>query len=179
MTKTAKIYGSGLYDLALEDSLTGQIMTELEEVRRIFRDNPDYQKLLGLPSIPKHERTKLVEEAFGDQVQRYLVNFLKILCERGIIMEFRGCCDEYTRRYRIDHHISEAVVYSAVPLSASQKEALKDRLEKMSSRTVILTEKLQPSLIAGIRVELDGKELDGSLKSRLAGISRKLEELTL
>lgn len=179
MTKTAKIYGSGLYDLALEDNLSEVIMEELNEVRKVFWENPDYQKLLGLPSIPKHERTKLVEEAFGTQVERYLVNFLKILCERGIIMEFGGCCDEYTRRYRIDHNISEAVVYSAVPLSTSQKDALKDKLEKMSGKTVILTEKLQPSLIAGVRVELDGKQLDGSVKGRLAGISRKLEELVM
>ncbi len=179
MTKTAKIYGSGLYDLALEEQLTETIMTELEEVRKIFWENPDYQKLLGLPSIPKSERCKLVEDAFGEQAERYLVNFLKILCERGIIMEFGGCCDEYTRRYRIDHNISEAVVYSAVPLSASQRDALKDKLEKMSGKSVILTEKLQPSLIAGIRVELDGKQLDGSLQGRLAGISRKLDELVM
>ncbi len=179
MTKTAKIYGSGLYDLAVEENLSEQIMTELEEVRRIFWENPDYQSLLGLPSIPKHERTKLIDEAFGDQVEQYLLNFLKILCERGIIMEFGGCCDEYTRRYRIDHNISEAIVYSAVALSESQKEALKNKLEKTSGKTVILTEKLQPSLIAGVRVELDGKQLDGSLQGRLSGISRKLDELTL
>ncbi len=179
MTRTAKIYGSGLYDLALEDNLSEEIMKELEEVRKVFWENPDYQKLLSLPSIPKHERTKLIDEAFKDQVERYLLNFLKILCERGIIMEFGGCCDEYTRRYRIDHNISEAVVYSAVPLSAAQKDALKDKLEKISGKTVILTDKLQPSLIGGVRVELDGKQLDGSLKGRLSGISRKLDELTL
>ncbi|MDO4615974.1 MAG: ATP synthase F1 subunit delta [Lachnospiraceae bacterium] len=179
MTKTAKIYGSGLYDLALEDNLSEQIMKELEEVRRVFWENPDYQSLLALPSIPKHERTKLIEDAFGSQVQRYLVNFLKILCERGIIMEFGGCCDEYTRRYRIDHNISEAIVYTASALTASQKEALQAKLEKTSGKTVILTEKVQPSLIAGIRVELDGKQLDGSIQGRLSGISRKLDELVV
>ena len=179
MTKTAKIYGSGLYDLALEENKTETVMEQLTEVRRIFSENPDYVKLLGQPAIPKQERVGLIEEAFGAQAERYLVNFLKILCERGIIMEFAGCCDEYTRRYRIDHNIAEAVVYSAVPLSDAQRGALKDKLEKVSGKTVIMTERIQKSLIAGLRIELEGKQLDGSLKGRLDGISRKLDEIVV
>ena len=176
MTETAKIYGSCLYDLAQEESLTEVLMQELTEVRSLFRENPDYEKLLGEPSVPKKERVRLIEEAFGEHIERYLVNFLKILSERGIISEFGGCCEEYIRRYRADHNIAEAVVYTAVPLSEQQRTALKERLEKMSGKEIIMTEKIRRSLIAGVRVELEGKQLDGSLQGRLAGISRKLEE---
>ena len=85
MTKTARVYGGSLYDLAAEEKLDGQIMEQMIAVRQIFRENPGYLKLLGEPAIPENERLKMIEEAFGGQAERYLVNFLKLLCERKIL----------------------------------------------------------------------------------------------
>ena len=85
MTKTARVYGGSLYDLAAEEKLDGQIMEQMIAVRQIFRENPGYLKLLGEPAIPEDERLKMIEEAFGGQAERYLVNFLKLLCERKIL----------------------------------------------------------------------------------------------
>ena len=177
MTQTARLYGGSLYDLAAEEQLTDTMMQQMAEVRQIFCENPDYLRLLGEPSSPKQERTKLVEDAFGAQAERYLVNFLKLLCERNLLGEFSGCCDEFTRRYHADHNIAEAVVTSAVALSESQMEALKAKLEKMSGKQVSLIQKRDPSVVAGLRVEMEGKQLDGTVQSRLSGISRKLNEI--
>ena len=47
MTKTARVYGGSLYDLAAEENLDGQIMEQMNEIRQIFRENPGYLKLLG------------------------------------------------------------------------------------------------------------------------------------
>ena len=64
MTRTARLYGGSLYDLAAEEKLTGVILEEMQEIRKIFREMPEYLHLLGEPSIPKGERTELIENAF-------------------------------------------------------------------------------------------------------------------
>ena len=173
MTKTARVYGGSLYDLAAEEKLDGQIMEQMIAVRQIFRENPGYLKLLGEPAIPEEERLKMIEEAFGGQAERYLVNFLKLLCERKILREFAGCCEEFIRRYNSAHGIAEAVVTSAVKLSETQMEALKAKLEKISGKQVYLVQKTDTSVIAGLRVELEGVQLDGTVQSRISGISKK------
>ena len=177
MTQTARLYGGSMYELAAEEQLTDTVMEQMNEIRQLFRENPDYVKLLGEPSIPKKERTEMIESAFGAQAERYLVNFLKLLCERNILMEYAGCCEEFTRRYNADHNIAEAVVTSAVTLSGEQMAALKAKLEKISGKTVSLIQKKDPAVLAGLRVELEGKQLDGTVQGRLSGISRKLNEL--
>ncbi|MCD7717319.1 MAG: ATP synthase F1 subunit delta [Lachnospiraceae bacterium] len=179
MTQTARVYGGSLYELAAEESLTDTIRTQMSEVLDLFRENPDYLALLTEPSIAKEERTGLIETAFGSCAERYLVSFLKLLCEKGILREYEGCFEEYTRRYNADHNIAEAVVTSAVELTGAQTAALKDKLEKQTGKTVILTQRIDPSVVAGLRVELEGKQLDGTVKDRMAGISRKLEEVVL
>ena len=176
MTATARLYGGSLYDLAAEEGLTDVLMQQTEEVRKLFQENPDYVKLLMEPSIPKKERTDLIETAFGAQAERYLVNFLKLLCEKGIIGEFSGCCQEFVRRYNADHNIAEAVVTSAVTLSQEQMKALKDKLEKVSKKQIHLVQIKDSSVIGGLRVELEGKQLDGTVQGRLSGLSRKMKE---
>ena len=90
-----------------------------------------------------------------------------------------GCCDEYARRYNRDNGIAEATATSAVPMTEAQAEALKQKLEKLSGKKISLSLKTDPSLLGGVRVELEGKELDGTVKGRLDGLSRKLDSLTL
>lgn len=177
MTQTARLYGGSLYDLAAEEQLTSTVMQQMTEVRQLFWDNPDYLRILGEPSIPADERIKLIEDAFGSQAERYLVNFIKLLCERNLLGEYAGCCEEFIRRYNADHNIAEAVVISAVALSESQIEALTVRLEKISGKQITLIQKTDPSVVAGLRVEIEGKLLDGTVQNRLSGISRKLNEI--
>lgn len=177
MTQTARLYGGSLYDLAVEEKLADTILEQMQEIRDIFRENPDYVKLLSEPSLPKEERIKLIEEAFGGQAERYLVNFIKLLCERGLLGEYAGCCEAFTRRYNADHGIAEAVVTSAVALSETQMTALREKLEKISGKKVSLVQKMDPSVLAGLRVELEGKQLDGTVQGRLSGISKKLSEI--
>ena len=177
MTQTARVYGGSLYDLAAEEQLTVAIMEQMSEIRQLFRENPDYMKLLSEPSIPTKDRTDLIETAFGEQAERYLVSFLKLLCERSILAEYAGCCEEFARRYNADHNITEAVVTSAAKLSDEQMETLKAKLEKMSGKKVSLIQHIDSTVLAGLRVELEGKQLDGTVQGRLSGISRKLNEV--
>ena len=91
MTETARIYGGSLYDLAAEENLTGEILGQMEQIRTLLRENPEYERLLSEPSIPQMERNGMIEAAFGGQAQRYLVNFMKLMCEKNLLGEYSGC----------------------------------------------------------------------------------------
>jgi F-type H+-transporting ATPase subunit delta len=69
------------------------------------------------------------------------------------------------------------VVYAAVALDDAQKAALQSKLEKITGKTIRMEVKIDPSVIAGLRVEVDGELLDGTVQGRMSGISRKLEEI--
>ena len=177
MTKTARLYGDSLYDLAVEEGVSAPVLEQASQIRQIFRENPDYLHLLCEPSLTKSERTGLIDKAFGDSTERYLLNFMKLLCERGLLGEFAGCCEEMERRYCLDNNIATAVVYAAVALDDAQKAALQSKLEKITGKTIRMEVKIDPSVIAGLRVEVDGELLDGTVQGRMSGISRKLEEI--
>ena len=121
----------------------------------------------------------MLDEAFGGQVELYLLNFLKLLCEKKILREFAGCCEEFTRRYNTDHGIVEAVVTGAVKLKDDQMEALSAKLEKVSGKKIHLTQKTDPTVLAGLRVEMEGRQLDGTVQGRISDITKKLNEVVV
>ena len=93
MTKTGKLYGDSLYELALEKDVeqhtySKELLDELRIVKSLFDENPDYIRLLQEPSIPRKTRLGLIDKAFGAQADEYLVNFLKLLCEEELLSEF-------------------------------------------------------------------------------------------
>ncbi len=179
MTQTAVIYGGSLYDLAAEEQMTDVIMEQMQTMQGIFRENPDYLKLLSEPSIPVDDRKKLLDEALGDGAEKYLINFLKLLCDKNLLNQFSGCCEEFTKRYNADNNIAEAVVTSAFPLTEEQQKALTEKLIQISGKKITLKLKTDSTVVAGLIVELDGVRMDGTVKGRLTGISRKLNDTVL
>ncbi len=179
MTNTGSLYGKSLYDLAVSEDLSDQVMKEMEAVQNLFAEYPDYVRLLLEPSIPKKERLGLLDQAFGDALHPYLLNFLKILTERGILREFRSCEKCYRGLYNEAHGITEANVVSAVELDPERQEKLKKRLEEMSGKQVILHVRTDPQVLGGIRVEMEGKLYDGTVRGRLSDLRRKLDETVL
>jgi len=179
MTERAGVYGGSLYDLAAEEQLTEPIMEQLLVVKSLFRENPDYVRLLSEPAIKKDERIKLIDDAFGTSCEKYLSNFLKLLCEKGLLGEFEGCVTAYTKRFNADHNIAEAVVTSAKALSDAQLKALGEKLEKTSGKKITLINRLDPRVLAGIRVEIDGKQYDGTIAGRLDRMDKALNEIII
>ncbi|HAK18448.1 MAG TPA: ATP synthase F1 subunit delta [Lachnospiraceae bacterium] len=179
MMKDSDLYGQSLYDLASSENLADDILCQMQTVRQLFTENPDYVRLLTEPSIPKKQRLALLDEAFGSDMQPYLLNFLKILVENGMVRDFGGCCRRYTALYNADRGIAQAEVTSAVPLSGQQLERLRAKLEEISGKKIQLQPKVDPSVLGGLRVSLEGKLLDGTVKGRLDDLRRKVSETVM
>ncbi|MDD6363489.1 MAG: ATP synthase F1 subunit delta [Lachnospiraceae bacterium] len=179
MMKDSDLYGQSLYDLASSENHADDILCQMQTVRKLFTENPDYVRLLTEPSIPKKQRLALLDEAFGSDMQPYLLNFLKILVENGIVRDFGGCCRRYTALYNADRGIAQAEVTSAVPLSGQQLERLRAKLEEISGKKIQLQPKVDPSVLGGLRVSLEGKLLDGTVKGRLDDLRRKVSETVM
>ena len=142
MTETARMYGGSLYDLAAEEGLETRILGELDEAVALFKASPEYLHLLSTPSILKKERCGLLDEALRDRVHLYVLNFLKILCEKGTLRELPGCARAYRVRYNQAHGILEAAATTAVAMTEQQVKSLHEKLEKLTGKTIDLKTKV-------------------------------------
>ncbi len=179
MTQFAKVYAGALYDLALEEQLDETILQQLETLNEVFGENPQYVKLLSSPLVAKEERLQVVDRDFEGKLQPYLLNFIRILCERGEMGQFSGCTAEFRARYDAQHGITQAVAVSALPLTDAQMQALCERLQQATGKTVRLKNKVDSTVLGGIRLEMEGKQLDGTVQGRLATLQSRLSNLMM
>ena len=179
MTEIARMYGGSLYDLAAEEGLETRILEELDAVADILKQDPEYLHLLSIPSIPKKERCALLDEAFRGKVHLYVLNFVKILCEKGTLRELPGCARAYRVRYNEAHGILEATAITAIAMTAAQTEQLRQKLETITGKKIDLATKIDPSVLGGIRLDIEGTELDGTVQNRLASLRRDIAAVTL
>lgn len=170
MTQTAQTYGESLYELARDEQLSSQLLEQLQMAVGLFRENPDYAKLLSSPSLPKAERCGILDESFRGRVHPYLLNFMKILVENGTIRQLPGCEEAYRSRYNADNGILEITAITAVALSAELEQRLRSRLEEQTGKTVRLTNRVDTDVMGGVRLEMSGKRLDGTIRNRLDDI---------
>ena len=179
MTKTAKTYGGALYDLAKEENLTEQLRHDLELAEQMFREIPEYRKLLSEPSIPKEERKTLLDEAWKGRVHPYAVNFMNLLCDNGTIWQFTDCVQEYRHRYQQDNGILPVRAVSASALTQAQKDRLCKALKKKTGKEIELSLSVDAGLIGGMRLEYDGIQYDGSVRYHLQELEKLLQNTVL
>ena len=179
MTQVANTYAQALYDLVKDEGLGKTVLEELAVLKRVFSENPGYGKLLSAPDLPKQERCQILDEAFRGKVHLYVLNFMKILMEKGYIRQFPQCCDAYREFYNKDNGILVVKVESAVALDSLQKEKLTQKLETTTGKQIDLQCIVDSAVLGGLRIRYDGKQVDGTVKTKLDSIGKLLKNTVL
>ena len=172
MTEFGREYGEGLYALCAEEKIERDVLQEMQTLKTVLHDNADFIRLLGNMTLSKQERVRIADEAFKGIVHEYVLNFLKILVERGAIHMFPDCADAYRACYNREHGVVEAEVTTAQPLNEDQRGKMIARLEKMTGREVVVKEKIDPSVLGGVLLQMDGKRYDNTVLHRLQAIKQ-------
>ena len=179
MTQVGSVYGDALYALALEESLTTQILNEISVLELSFRAESDFIRLLCSPNLSVQERCNILDDSFRNLVHPYVLNFLKILTEKGYMRHFFDCCKAYEESYNRDNGILPVTAITAVSLNAAQAEKLTAKLCQITGKQVKLHNRVDPEVLGGVRLDYDGKQLDDTVSHRLDAIRSLLKNTVL
>ncbi|MBR0156666.1 MAG: ATP synthase F1 subunit delta [Clostridia bacterium] len=175
MSAIGNEYGNAIFLLAEEEGKLDEVMAGLDVCREIFGGNPQYVDFLETPSIPIEERLEAVRSAFDGKMPECVTDFVSLLTERGYIHFFPDCVETFENEYNRRFDIAVADAVSAKPLSVEERQSLRDMLERKTGRRIKLNCEVDPELVGGLVVKIDGKLYDGSIRSRITDI---LEEMT-
>jgi F-type H+-transporting ATPase subunit delta len=162
-------YAQAIYDLALEGWAR-----ELGEVQHALRSVPGLQTRVTEAATPVKERLGLLDSAVRGGLSEGMRRFLGTLLGAGqldqideILVEFRRLMARGTQR-RI------ARVTSAVPLTREEQESLKGKLASKFGADLEFQYEVDPALIGGIRLQVGGRVIDGSVAGKLAAMRDRL-----
>ena len=176
MTDVAANYGQALYTLAKEENLTHEIMQQLLVLNESFTQEPAFLQLLRSANLNVQTRCNIIDDSFRDKLHVYVVNFLKILTQKNYIRHFPHCVSAYQQQYNCDNNILPVTAVTAVALTESQANKLRDKLATITGQTIELTNRVDPSVMGGVRLDYHGKRLDDTVSRRLDSVRCMLQK---
>lgn len=179
MTGVGSVYGEALYTLAREEGLSQTILQQLKVLDSCFAAEPDFIRLLGAPNLPKAERCQILDQSFRGKIEPYLLNFLKILTEKGYMRHFSDCVGAYRELYNRDNGILPVTAVTAVPMTDKQVAALTMKLQQITGKRIELVSKLDPNVLGGMRLDYDGKRVDDTVAHRMDAVRNMLKNTVL
>ena len=120
-----------------------------------------------------------MDDSFRGKLHPYVLNFLKILTEKGYMRHFFDCCKAYEESYNRDNGILPVTAITAVSLNAAQAEKLTAKLCQITGKQVKLHNRVDPAVLGGVRLDYDGKRLDDTVSHRLDAVRGLLKNTVL
>lgn len=160
-------YAKALFSLGIEQNKIDEFADCFQNIKTVIAENPEYIEYLFSPAEPLSNRLNAIEEAFGS-ADTLVVSFLKLLCENDRIRELPSLIKEFFELKRIYENSIVAQITSAVPLTDEQKQRLEDKLSASYGKKIVAVYNVEPAILGGIKIEIDGKTLDGSIFKKLS-----------
>lgn len=172
--EVAERYAQGLFELARETGTVREKKEQADLILRAIAENPELNVFLRAVKVTKEEKKNLIAEVFGQAADTDTVNLIKLLIDKGRIGYFREIFQEFVRLANDELGIATAIVESARELKAEDIERIRKALVKKTGREITMTTKINPELIAGIKVTVGNNVTDITMKTKIESMKEAL-----
>lgn len=167
-------WSNGLFQLARQIKKINQFVEESNKLIDIFAVYPEFIKIVSSSNLTIKIRKQIINETFKDYIEPFILNFFFLLIDeqyfhyvRFILKEFRKLCNEF-------HDINYGIIYSVIALSKQQIRQIKFKIEKIINHKIEVVNKIDKSLIGGIKVKVQNQVFDGSVKAQINQLKQEL-----
>lgn len=176
----SKTYGEALFTIAMEADKGSLYLEEVEGIRRILRENPDFDKMMLHPAIPKQEKLAMVEQAFAGRASDEITGFLKIVVQKERYPALQDIFQYFIDKVKEAQKIGIAHVTTAMELSDRQKLQVQARLlETTDYLAMEMHYQVDPQIIGGMVIRIGDRVVDSSIRSKLNDLTRQLLQIQL
>ncbi len=170
----AKRYARALASVAKEENRLDEVATELASIASWLEDEALFEALSS-PALSHENRQALVAQmAESLSLSDLTKNFLGLVTEQHRLDHFAAMVQAYGDLVDRELNQLRAALRSAQPVSDAQQAEISAALEAQHGKKILLSIEVDPSLVAGITVEIEGKTYDGSARTQLAHVARTM-----
>jgi F-type H+-transporting ATPase subunit delta len=175
--EVARKYAHGLFLAAQDRNLIDQGYQELADVREVVTTESSLINFLQAPQVLEEDKLKLVRAVFTGKIEQLFVEFLLLLVRKHRAGFLTEIIDEYARLVEAERGIGRVTVITAVPITDSEREKLKDRLARKINLKIVLEEKVKPAILGGMIVITHNEIVDGSIRHALDSFNEQLRKV--
>ena len=170
-------YAKALYKFAVENGDSEEIYELLKSISFKHTAIDQLKRAMLNPNVPDEEKGAFMLQLAGGKPGSSLDKFL-LLCMRNNRSEYlQKISLAYVDLYREAHEIAHVVITTAVPMPDAELDSIIAIVKKrLGAKTLEIEKKIDPELIGGFTVDINGLVLDASVKRELNELRLKLQK---
>jgi F-type H+-transporting ATPase subunit delta len=171
MTDAARNIARALFRKARELGALEPVASDLSRLAGIA-SGPDVRRFLGHPRIPLADKERILAPSVSNDLVRNLLSALVSAGATGLLV---AVDEAFARLVRRETGFVETVARVAQPLSPAQEAEIRAAVKAATGLTPVLKVQVDPQLLGGVRLAIDGHVADNSLRSGLERLKERLQ----
>jgi F-type H+-transporting ATPase subunit delta len=164
-TSTARRYAQAAFALALERDEQDLWLEDLQRSAGSLADD-EVSSYLDSPLVPEADKLRLIRQLVP-QDHGLVYNLIGLMVMEGIVSLLPLVAQEFQRLVDEQQGIRRAAVTSAVAVPQAVMEAIRQRLQEITGKQIIVTAQVKPSILGGFVAQVGDRLIDGSTRTRL------------
>ncbi len=172
---SARRYARALFDVVSKSGDVDTALAELQALGAAISGHADLRRALTSPGVPLGAKQNVMRDILALQpVSRVVARLITLIVENDDVDEIEDIVEAFEQRVLELHQVVRAEITSAVPLSPEQVQAIEASLASASGVRVVVTPRVDPSILGGIVAKVGSRVYDGSIARHLARIRTRL-----
>jgi F-type H+-transporting ATPase subunit delta len=171
-----KRYARALLPLAKEAGSLEEAGAELHVLARVFAE-PRLAAIIVNPTLGAPARRDLTEGVLAAaKTSKLVANLVRLLVRNDRLMHLPDIARAYDALLDRELGRVRVGVRSVATLSDAVQEQLVALARRLAGKNVLVSSEIDPELLGGVVLDVGGTVYDGSVRTRLARMSRTMAE---
>lgn len=174
LSTLARPYAEAVFRIADASGSLGEWSETLSNLANVAA-NPSIAAAIEDPNVSTAKVAGLFIQVLAGKLTGEAENFVRVLAENRRLELLPEIAAQYDVLKNDRQGVVEAEVVSAFPMSDAQLAELVAQLEQKTGKRVKVEVSVDPELIAGVRIVIGDKVIDGSARAQLNALEAALK----
>jgi F-type H+-transporting ATPase subunit delta len=172
----ARRYAEAVADVAIERNQVEQVDTELGAFAHMVKSSKELYNLFASPVLSNDQKSRVLNALVErTKPSPTTANLLRAMLKNYRLHYVEAVYEQYKREINQRRGIEKAEVSTATNLSAEEKNLLTGKLQALTGKKVEVEFRVEPELIGGVVTRIGSLAYDGSIRTQLEAVKRKLK----
>lgn len=170
----ASRYANALYEEAKAGGIVDVVAGDMQQLDSLMKQSKEFSTLVVSPALGIDEKLAVID-AIGKsgKIDRLTYGLLVVLTRKARLPLLESVIDAVRQRIMQERGEIEVNVSYAVEVDDAIRAELTAELTKLTNKKVILRESIDGSLLGGMRIFVDSKLYDLSVRGRLESLKNE------
>jgi F-type H+-transporting ATPase subunit delta len=162
-----------MFGLAIKQNTLDRTREDIKEIGELFALRK-LAYLLREPKIPTKRKETALRQALEKKVLPTSLNLALLVVQRELVDIMPNIAREFEQLVLDYRNEAIAQVTTAAQLDEAQKTIVKQALENITDKKILMQTRVDPSILGGVVARVGDQIIDGSIRQRLAALQQQL-----